>query len=453
MSSDGSLVLGVSFPETPKTPTVWTWNESDGLQAVPLYSAEAMSGDGSTVVGSLGNVRATMPAIWHGGTVIGVDPGTEFTGGYFTDVSDDGAIAVGNASNGFPPIYSWRPIILSSQQDGLELIECRPDESCFAHAISGNGHVVVGSYAPIGSTTIGRAFQWTEESGRVDIGPGHATDISSNGDIITGFNVDGMFRWTKSGGMQTIGTWNDGFISNMGPFVSPDGMLIFTWSHVDAGALIWDEYHGLRNLSIVLHDQYGLEGLPQLSKAEAISADRKTISVGSYDDTDGWRLWLVHLDIPLGPPPAGDANDDGVIDVADLDLFSAAIRAGRTESYWDVDGSGALDQADLHYVVHDILQTWIGDVDLNGQFNSDDFVQVFVAGQYEDTVAGNSTWATGDWNGDGDFTSSDMVVAFVDGGYEQGPRPNVVAVPEPNGLSWMLFCLCFARLRRRRAPA
>ena len=99
--------------------------------------------------------------------------------------------------------------------------------------------------------------------------------------------------------------------------------------------------------------------------------------------------------------------------------------------------------------VHDVLGTWIGDSNFDGEFNSTDFVLVFGAGEYEDGLDGNSTWSDGDWNGDGDFNSSDFVAAFTDGGYEAGARPAVAAVPEPSGVVLFLMgILAFVRRRR-----
>ncbi|MCA9213297.1 MAG: hypothetical protein KDB27_09545, partial [Planctomycetales bacterium] len=68
--------------------------------------------------------------------------------------------------------------------------------------------------------------------------------------------------------------------------------------------------------------------------------------------------------------------------------------------------------------------------------------------EYEDGIAGNSTWATGDWNGDGDFDSSDFVAAFSEGGYEKGPKP--AAVPEPNFGAFCLLIVGFAIRRFNR---
>ena len=58
-----------------------------------------------------------------------------------------------------------------------------------------------------------------------------------------------------------------------------------------------------------------------------------------------------------------------------------------------------------------------GDANGDGRFNSTDLVLVFQAGEYEDGIAQNSTYAEGDWNGDGDFDTSDLILAFQAGYY------------------------------------
>ena len=78
--------------------------------------------------------------------------------------------------------------------------------------------------------------------------------------------------------------------------------------------------------------------------------------------------------------------------------------------------------------------TFFGDSNLDGEFNSGDLVAVFQAGEYENGVAANSTWATGDWNGDTEFDTRDLVFAFRDAGFEAGTRQQELAVPEPNSL-------------------
>jgi hypothetical protein len=96
-----------------------------------------------------------------------------------------------------------------------------------------------------------------------------------------------------------------------------------------------------------------------------------------------------------------------------------------------------------------LFNSWIGDANLDGQFNSADLVDVLAAGTYEtDTVA---VWSTGDFNGSGRFDSSDLVTALVDGGYEQGPRAAVRAVPEPSSFITLMMVLIAIKTRRRHA--
>ena len=54
----------------------------------------------------------------------------------------------------------------------------------------------------------------------------------------------------------------------------------------------------------------------------------------------------------------------------------------------------------------------------DGRFDSRDLVMIFIAGEYEDGVDDNSTWAEGDWDADGDFTNADLVLALQKGDYE-----------------------------------
>ena len=78
---------------------------------------------------------------------------------------------------------------------------------------------------------------------------------------------------------------------------------------------------------------------------------------------------------------------------------------------------GQLDRADLDFLVTKQLGTTYGDANLDRVFDSSDLVRVFTAGQYDDGIEGNSSWATGDWNCDGEFDSADLVFVFQQGGY------------------------------------
>lgn len=165
-------------------------------------------------------------------------------------------------------------------------------------------------------------------------------------------------------------------------------------------------------------------------------------------DADFYFAWVDFTNpLTLTASGVGDFDGNGVLEVSDLDALSAAVKDGSTEGIFDLDGSGGVDLADVNYWVAELKGTWVGDANLDGEFNSSDLVTAFEAGEYEDGVAMNSTWSEGDWNADGEFDSSDFVAAFGDGGYEVGPRQAVAVVPEPSAL--VLFLIAGALLLRR----
>lgn len=116
----------------------------------------------------------------------------------------------------------------------------------------------------------------------------------------------------------------------------------------------------------------------------------------------------------------GDVTEDGSVDAQDIDHLCAGIR--QQNSFADLDGDGQIDVRDLDFLLVDILGVAPGDADLNGQFDSDDFVTVMIAGEYNDLLPLNSTWADGDWNCDGEFDDADFVRAFIYGRYATADR-------------------------------
>ena len=144
----------------------------------------------------------------------------------------------------------------------------------------------------------------------------------------------------------------------------------------------------------------------------------------------------------------------------EIQAVTQAIAAGTNSAELDYTRDGQVTAADRDYLLHFVLNTKRGDANLDGYFASDDLVTVFQYGQYEDTVAGNSTWVSGDWDGNGDFTSADLVAAFSEG-YDvttaaalnaDSPTATVRAVPEPTGMSafWGAVALFSWTHRRRR---
>ncbi len=139
----------------------------------------------------------------------------------------------------------------------------------------------------------------------------------------------------------------------------------------------------------------------------------------------------------------GDFDGDAQLTVTDIDALTQVTVSGTYQPAFDLNRDQQLDDQDRWIWVGDLRDTYFGDVNLDGLFDSDDLILAMQAGQYEDNVTDNSSWAAGDWDGDLEFRSSDFVLAFQSGGYEQGPRTSFrtqgAIVPEPAGPAWFLM--------------
>lgn len=145
-----------------------------------------------------------------------------------------------------------------------------------------------------------------------------------------------------------------------------------------------------------------------------------------------------------------EAGADTSVD--EIDVLSSALRQGFSSVEFDINQDGIVNADDRNYWIQhsDYRNTYFGDANLDGEFDSTDLTLVFQAGEYEDNITLNSSWAEGDWNGDGDFESGDLIAAFQDGGYEMGPRAAVNAVPEPTcGMLIVMGAVAIWRLRIR----
>ena len=139
--------------------------------------------------------------------------------------------------------------------------------------------------------------------------------------------------------------------------------------------------------------------------------------------------WFAAAPNPGSADLVGDFNADGVVDVTDIELLSQAARSVDPPLAFDLDGNAVVDEVDRRFLIENVIGTTFGDSNLDGIFNSTDFVVVFRAGEYEDSISQNSTWAEGDWDGDGEFGTRDLVAAFQSRGYVAG-RPRNLEVED-----------------------
>ncbi|MCA9201109.1 MAG: pentapeptide repeat-containing protein, partial [Planctomycetales bacterium] len=141
------------------------------------------------------------------------------------------------------------------------------------------------------------------------------------------------------------------------------------------------------------------------------------LAAARFDSTTTYNQWTIFPDgfdpvsagLTYVESPRGDINADQEVDVSDIDLIAATIRSPVPANNWhlihlfDLNLDKSVDSQDQFYWVHNLVNTYFGDVNMDGEFNSTDLVLALQGGEYEDSELGNSTWAEGDWNGDGDL--------------------------------------------------
>lgn len=173
-------------------------------------------------------------------------------------------------------------------------------------------------------------------------------------------------------------------------------------------------------------------------------------ATGASGIPEGAELWFGLGGVPNAISLPGDFDGDGTLDADDLNLLSEQVRQMNADSSYDLSEDGTIDAQDRRIWVEELANTYFGDSNLDGEFNSSDLVAVFRTARYESGLT--ALWEQGDWNGDGFFTSNDFITAFEANGYEEGPRRDrdLILVPEPSGLGPVLCGLLAGFVARYR---
>lgn len=269
----------------------------DSISAYYSSAAQAVSADGTTVVGDAMNDGNTRAFRWRNDGAGLLDLGTlkaDNSGESFaTEVSADGSTIIGRAQaddNNFRA-YRW----VDDGSGMLDLGSLRTDNRGSSEAVdvSADGSIIVGSAK--NDDDRDRAFRWINDGkGMLDLGTLKANNtgnsianaVSSDGSTIVGrAQVDvgsHAFRWRDDGkGMLDLGTLKaDGSGSSDAKDVSANGGVIVGHSDSDMGeerAFRWtDDGKGMLDLGTLRADGSGA------SWATGVSADGSTI-IGRAD--------------------------------------------------------------------------------------------------------------------------------------------------------------------------
>ncbi len=474
VSDDSRVTVGRTRTEEPEA---IMWSRETGvlmLGTLPGDSASAatdISADGSVVVGTSGDIdfptsTGREPFMWtEDNGIVGLGHLPGFTHGRVESISEDGSTAVGYLNNSEFNGGDWQAFRWTDTEGMIGMMPPGMTHSR-ANDVSADGRVIIGDAAKNWINDLDwNGFIWDEASGFQDFGPNppgfeglNPWLVSTDGSVVfgkdypVGWSIGRPFRWTAEEGAQPLLGYSEatstGIVLND---MTPDGSVLigFTYPKPEVEnywrAFVWDERHGTRDLRQMLIDEHGFsdQDLPTLYAANGISADTMTI-VGSSSFNENRGAWAIYLDKPL-VSPFGDFDEDHYRTAADIDLLSQAVLAGNFDPVFDLNSDGLLDSSDRNVLVHDLVNTYFGDANLDGMVNASDLNEVGF------NWLGAAGWAGGDFTGDGLVNAADLnVLGFQ---WQKGVGPGTASpLPEP-AAAWLSFSgalLVARRLRRGR---
>jgi probable HAF family extracellular repeat protein len=250
--------------------------------------AYAVSANGGVVVGESSNSSDVYQAFrWTPSSGI-QNLGSLGGRSHAYGVSDDGNVVAGYSVVG-PDYHSWRWTPETGMFDIGSLAQ-GGQHNTVAYGVSGDGRVITGSGTLPGAANV-HAFRWTPENGMQDIGGlgGFTYGFAANldGSVITGYGfLPGnqhpfhAFRWTAAGGMLDLGTL--GSLSTVPNAISSDGnVIVGTANNFDTGykvPFVWTPTTGIVSLTTFLASR-GVTPEPgwTFQSATGISGDGRTI--------------------------------------------------------------------------------------------------------------------------------------------------------------------------------
>ena len=268
-SRDGSVVVG--YDQYDKVGYRWSSAEGNtflGTLGGADSSAFDVSADGLVVVGEAKTAGFGYRAFrWTkaGGMVSLGTLGADYS--QASAVSDDGSTVVGysQTSDGKSHAFIWKA------STGMQPLDLSLDGS-FARDVSGDGSVIIGS-RKVGATW--ESFRWTASGGFQSLGSFGAMAISSDGSVIVGVSNSKAARWTATSGVSELGSVGGAQALD----VSRDGTIVVGRASNAFGerAFYWTASKGM----VILGTLGG-----EYSTANGVSGDGKFI-VGDSDLANG----------------------------------------------------------------------------------------------------------------------------------------------------------------------
>ena len=271
----------------------------DGQPSYDFQTPNAVSADGSVVVGQMGLQEAFRWTAADG--IVGLGYIADFDGfqeSSANGISGDGKIIAGysSSSNASTEAFRW------TASGGMTSLRDPASDNFFyeANGVSGDGSAIVGVEIVAGhNPAIIEAFRWTQGRGSVGLGQlsggmygSVALAASYDGSAIVGYSDSAdsggypqAFRWTDKTGIQRLGDLPGGPTGSLGRAVSANGSVVVgeSWTEGAWYAYRWTQKAGMIQLGRLYASEHDVD----VNIAKAVSADGTRI-VGTadfYDDT------------------------------------------------------------------------------------------------------------------------------------------------------------------------
>ncbi len=336
LSSDGKYVVGFHG-----TGGGYIWSRGDGYTLIGGNYANAVSDDGTVVLGAIDDPAnpGEIAALWT------AEDGWQSLGGIAEngcpnlstpyELSGDGSVAVGLAWDGCQAHgFRW------TAETGMMPLELLANGGNRASVVSGDGNLI-GGFAQ-GSFDRTPAIWGGNGAGQLLNPPngdvlGEVHGISDDGTTLLGEWNGKAFRWEEGQGIEIFDTVNSNWIGNAMDIADDDTIVGFdviglsrqAWIRPNGGPAV-----AFRSYLMGL----GVMNLPaNLEVCQAISANGNVIIGHGFSGA-----WIVNLCVP-------DIDGDG--QVAVTDLVAIIVAWGTDDPSADLNDDGVVDVTDLVTVI------------------------------------------------------------------------------------------------------